>query len=115
MVSHRIPQVNELIREELNKIILKEIEFPKDCLVTIINVQTTKDLRYAKVWISILPEKYTGKVLEILTRNIGYLQFLLNKKLAFKPLPRLNFAVDETEKKAAEIEQLLNKVTKIED
>lgn len=111
-MSHRIAQVNELIREELNKLLLTEVDFPKGCLVTITAIETSKDLGYAKVWISILPVKFTQKVLAILNHNIGHLQFLLNKKLSLKPLPRLNFAIDETEKRAAEIEQLLNKITK---
>lgn len=111
-MSHRLEQVNELIRQELNKLLLTEVEFPKSCLVTITGVQTSKDLRYVKVWISVLPVYYRKKVLVKLTANLGHLQFLLNKKLTMKPLPRLNFALDDTEQKAADIEQLLDQIKK---
>jgi len=60
--------------------------------------------------VSILPASLTKEILNLLNRNIGHLQFLLNKKLSLKPLPRLNFTVDRTEEKAAEIEQLINKI-----
>lgn len=107
---HRLPQVSELIRQELGSLILTEIEFPKNCLVTIMKVEASKDLRYAKVWLSVMPVAYTKKVLTKLTANAGRLQYRLNKKLSMKPLPRLNFAIDETEAKAAQIEELLDRI-----
>ncbi len=111
-MSHRLPQVNELIRQELASLLLTEMEFPKGCLVTITRVDTAKDLRYAKVWLSVLPAYYFQKVLSKLKSNAGHLQFLLNKKLTMKPLPRLNFAIDDTEQKAEEIEKLLDRIRK---
>ncbi len=85
---------------------------PPECLVTIVSVQTSKDLRYARVFISVLPDSFEKKALSSLNRNIGHLQFLLNRQLRTKPLPRLSFTVDQTEKKAAEIENLINRVAK---
>jgi len=111
-MSYRIAQINELIRQELSTLLLTEIEFPKNCLVTIMRVETSKDLHYAKVWLSVMPTYYTKKVLDNLKANAGHLQFLLNKKLSMKPLPRLNFTIDESEKKAAEIEELLDRIKK---
>ena len=110
MSSHRILQINELIRHELSGLILAEVEFPKDCLVTIMDVQASKDLRHAKIWLSIIPGSYTGQVLSRLDRNIGHLQFLLNQKLSIKPLPRISFVIDDTEAEAAGIEVLLDKI-----
>ena len=111
-MSRRLKQVNELIRQELNKLLLTEIEFPKNCLVTITRVETSKDLRHARIFISIIPAQYTKKILDKLNLNIGHLQFLLNRKLTMKPLPRLNFVIDYTEQKAQDIEQLLDRIGK---
>jgi len=111
-MSYRVQQVNELIKQELNKLLLTEIEFPRNCLATITQVETSKDLRHAKVRLSVIPNLYTKKVLDKLTTKAGHLQFLLNKRLMMKPLPRLNFSIDETEKKAEEIEQLLDQIKK---
>ncbi|MFA6255424.1 MAG: 30S ribosome-binding factor RbfA [Patescibacteria group bacterium] len=111
-MSHRLSQINELIRSELNQLLLTELEFPPGCLVTIVRVETSRDLRHAKVWLSVMPTYYIKKVLIKLKSRIGHLQFLLNKKLATKPLPRLNFAIDDTESKAQEIEQLLDQIRK---
>ncbi|MDD2807701.1 MAG: 30S ribosome-binding factor RbfA [Patescibacteria group bacterium] len=111
-MSHRLEQINELIRHELNRLILTEIDFPKNCLVTIISINTSKDLRHAKVLISVLPAFYTKKVLAKLAVNAGHLQYLLNQRLSMRPLPRLAFRIDETEKKAAAIEELLDRIKK---
>ena len=113
-MSHRLPQVNELIRQELSTLLLTEIEFPKNSLVTILKVEVSKDLRYGKVWLSVMPVAYTKKILDKLAAQAGHLQFLLNKKLSLKPLPRLYFAIDETEAKAAEIDELLDRIKKSE-
>jgi ribosome-binding factor A len=112
MPSHRLAQVNALIQQELNNLLLTELEFPANALVTIVKVETAKDLRYAKVWLSVLPVAYTKKILDKLKVNAGHLQFLMNKRLRMKPLPHLNFAVDETEKKAVTVEEILDRIRK---
>jgi ribosome-binding factor A len=111
-MSHRIEQINELIRQELGQLILTEIELPKNCLATIVGVESSKDLRHAKVWLSVIPGQYKKKILDKLNLNIGHLQFLLNKKLSIKPLPRLRFVIDETEDRAQGIEEILDRIRK---
>lgn len=111
-MPHRLEQINELIRHELSKLLLTEFEFPKNCLVTITQVETSKDLRHAKIWVSIIPVQYTKKILDKLNSNLGHLQFLLNKKLVMRPLPRLRFVIDETENKASNLEAILDRIKK---
>jgi len=109
-MSHRIEQINEVIRHEISQLILTEVEFPKNCLVTITKVSTTPDLRHAKILISVMPVLFTAKALERLRKTAGNLQFQLNKKLSLKPLPRISFGIDATEKHAAEIEELVDRI-----
>ncbi len=87
-----------------------EIEFPANSLATIIRVEVSKDLRHAKVWLSILPGMYVGKILAKIQSQAGHLQFLLNQRLSMKPLPRIKFVVDSTEEKASDIEALLDRI-----
>lgn len=109
-MSHRINQVNELIKQELNDLLVSELEFPQGCLVTITAVETSKDLRHAKIWISVMPGYLLKKVIDKLNSNVGHLQFLLNKQLSLKPLPRIKFEVDKTEADATEIDKLLDRI-----
>ncbi len=111
-MSHRIEQINELIRHEVGQLMLTELELPSGCLVTITRVITSKDLRHSKILISIMPEKFTGTVLEVIRKNIGQIQHQLNQRLSMKPLPRLNFGIDATEQEAAKIEELLDRIKK---
>ena len=109
-MNDRILQINELIRQQVDILLLTEIDFPKGCLVTIVKVDTSKDLRHSNIYISVLPVKYTSKVLDMIDKNLGHLQFLLNKKLRLRPLPRISFKIDRTEKDAKDIETLLDSI-----
>jgi len=109
-MSYRIEKVNSLIQQELSKIINREMEFPESSLVTVTSVETSVDLKQAKIWVSVFPIREAKKVLRLLNQKIGYLQGLLNKKLVMYPLPRIKFILDTTEEKAEEVERLLDKI-----
>jgi ribosome-binding factor A len=108
-MSHRIKRINELIKQELGKIFLKELDFAQGVLITITKVDTSRDLYWADVWISIYPSEAKEINFKKLKRSIGHFQFLLNKNLSLKILPRLRFSLDETEDKVKRIEDLLDK------
>ena len=109
-MTRRPEQVNHLIQEELNGIIVRELEFPTDCLATITKVKVSGDLKYATVWVSILPIDRRGSVLEILNKKHGFLQGLLSRRLEAHHTPKLEFKVDDIEEKAEEVEELLKKI-----
>lgn len=106
----RIHKINSLIRDELNKLILQEVEFPPDALVTITGVHTAKDLHYAKIYISVLPQNHAEEVLKILKKS--HLQNLLFRKLSIPFVLKLQYAIDNTEANAQDIENLLDQVQK---
>lgn len=109
-MGHRIARINQLIKQELGKIFLKEIDFPRDCLVTITKVETGESLEQAKVWLSILPVDFQKKIFSILNKNIGHLQYLLNKTLVMRKVPKIIFEHDTVEQRASRIEELLNQI-----
>ncbi|MGC9048861.1 MAG: 30S ribosome-binding factor RbfA [Patescibacteria group bacterium] len=110
MTSCRLEKINSLIQQELSKIIAREIEVPENCLVTITSVETTADLEWAKILVSIFPSKEAKKILRFLNKKIGHLQKLLNQKLVMRPLPKIKFILDLSEDKAEGVERLLNKI-----
>ena len=110
MTHSRIDRVNELIKETLAKIISEEIDFPSGVFVTVVKVDTSRDLRYARVFLSVFPEKRFGEIFRLLEKRIYFLQGKLNKKLSMKPLPRIEFVVDKTEVEADKIEKLLKEI-----
>lgn len=107
-MSQRIKRINELLKHEISQLILREIDFP-DILVTITNIDTSADLRHAKVKISALPQDKNELAIEIINQNIFQIQQKLNRKLRMKPIPKIRFEIDQVEIKAQRIEELLSK------
>lgn len=94
MKFHRPERVSSLIREELNNLILRNLEFP-NCLVTITGVAVSPKLEHAKVKINVIPREKILKVLKILEENRRRLQHLLLKKINIKPMPQIRFEVEK--------------------
>lgn len=109
-MSDRINKVNDLVRAHLNDIILKEVSLKSGVFATIAKVDTTSDLRYTRVFVSIFPEKEIDYVIKTFEKEIYRIQGALNKKLSMRPLPKIEFKVDLTESKAEEIEKLLKEI-----
>ena len=111
-MSNRILRVNELIQKELGQIILREIEFPKNTLVTITRVETSPDLNQAKVYVSCLPDNQGDRMLQVLKRQGYHIQHKLNKRLETKIIPRIRFIKELKTMQDGRIEQILAKIKK---
>lgn len=109
-MAYRIPKVNELIKREVSQIILREIEFPKDALVTVTRVETSSDLSDGNIYISVLPENKMDKVLEGLKKQMYFIQKKFNNTVKMRPLPRLKFLAEKETREADEVEKLLEKI-----
>ena len=107
MTTQRILKINKLIKQELGKIILTDVDFSKDIILTITKVRTSADLRYADVFISILPDNKSIEIKKELKENIYFIQGKLNKKLHMKPLPRIKFIIDRSGEDVSRIEELI--------
>ena len=112
IMSKRIPRVNSLIRNELSRILLKEVDFPQGILVTLTRVETSSDLQESKVYISVLPSGKTKEILKILNKIIYGLQKTLNQRLKIRPIPRIKFVKEEKTNEAERIEELLEVLKK---
>lgn len=105
-MKNRIDQINQLIKEEIGKIILREIEISKDAIITVIRVETSSDLRHSVIYVSVLHKENEGQALGELNRAIYDIQHTLNRTLRMRPVPKIRFEIDksyETEQKLYEI------------
>ena len=107
-MSQRVKKVNELLKHEISQLLLREVDFC-DILVTITDIDTSSDLKHAKVKISTLPQEKNKLALEMINKNVFHIQQKLNKRLQMKPIPRIRFEIDQAEIKAQRIEELLKK------
>ena len=111
-MPQRIEKINELIKTRLAQLILREIEFPQNLLVTITRVDTSPDFKVAKVFITAIPENMRGSALKILIKNSKTLHQDLIKILKTKFTPNLRFYIDEQEVFADEVEKILDEIKK---
>lgn len=113
-MKNRLARVNELLKEELSKLIVQEVDIERDILITITNIDTSPDLRYAKVLISVLPDSRAGSALKILSKSIYHLQKELDKRLSMRPVPKIRFEIDAGGKRYSAIEDIIKKIEKEE-
>ena len=111
----RIDQINELLRQEIAKIILSEIEFDPDIMVTVMSADTSDTLETANVWISVFPENKSKDTLNYLNEKIGDIQRSLNKKLVMRFVPKIAFKIDKSEIYTSGIDQVFKKIEKNEE
>jgi len=108
MSSRRQEQVNSLIQKELGAILLSEIELPLGSLLTISRVEVSSSLEHADIFVTILPDGQTERVLALVQKNVYHLQKLLDKKLVLKFVPKIRFQLDEGLQAANEVNEILN-------
>lgn len=106
--TNRIAKVNSLIEHTLGPVLHKFLDWQKG-LVTITKVETSRDMKYAKVWISIFNGD-DDKVLKFLAKNIYGLQGELNKNFHTKIIPRIGFHLDTTPRYAQHINEVIQKI-----
>ena len=105
-MNYRPLRMAQLIRDELGKLLIREMEFD-GALVTITEVLVTEKLDHAKVLVSIFPEAQADATLKILHATSGNLQHELLRKLNIKPMPRIEFHIDHGPANAAKVEKKL--------
>lgn len=111
-MNGRIKKVNSLIKEELSSILLKEVDFPKNVLVTITRVDAFSNLSEARVYISVMPMETKDKIFQILNARIYDIQQALNKRLNMRPIPKIEFRKEEKTEQADRVEELLEQLKK---
>ena len=107
MASNRIGRINEEIQRELADL-LRTLKDPRvQAMISITQVETTGDLRYAKVFVSVLEKEKTRDVLKGLKSAAGYLRRELGAALSLRYTPELIFEKDDSMAQGAHILSML--------
>lgn len=109
MPADRMRRVNEALREVLSARIAGGLKDPRIGFVTVTAVDTSPDLRHARVYVSVLgDEEERAETLEGLESSRGFLQAGIARELRIKHTPTLQFAHDEALERGMRISQLLD-------
>lgn len=110
--SYRMVQVNRLLQQEIANILLMGLQDERMRNVTVTEVRTTKDLRYATVLITVYDEKNKEEILEAVNQFSGLIRKLLGSNIKLKRTPELEFRYDDSLDHAVRILSALKKVEK---
>ncbi len=109
----RLGRVNEEIRKALSQIIDYEVKNPNVTgMISVTKVKVTPDLKYAKVYVSILNAKDNKQTLEGLKESSGFMRSSLAKKVNLRITPELVFEYDDSIEHGERIDSLLREIKK---
>ena len=107
MASNRIGRINEEIQRELASLIPTVKDPRVTGMISVTAVDTTPDLKYAKIYISILNHQDGNQVVKGLTSASGYLRRELGHNLRLRNTPELSFVLDGSIDQGARILEML--------
>ena len=110
-MSRRTLRVNELLREEISDILRREARDPRlETMVSITEVETSQDLRHAKVHVSVLgSEQERDGALKALATARPFIQRLLRQRLPdLRLIPELSFHRDDSIERGVRLSQMLD-------
>lgn len=111
-MTHRIEQVNKLIRREISELLQRQVKDPRlGDFVAVTDVSTSADLRYAKIFVSrIASEEEKQETLSVLAAAAGFLRNELARRLRLRRIPKLSFEWDDSIKRGDHLLQLIDQV-----
>lgn len=107
MASNRIGRINEEIQRELSALIPAVKDPRVSGMISVTAVETTPDLRWAKVYVSMLDKSSAAQVVKGLKSAAGYLRRELGRALNLRYTPELLFVEDDSIDKGAHILEML--------
>jgi ribosome-binding factor A len=110
--THRIDKINQLIRQELSDLLLRESKDPRlNGYISINSVSTTPDLRYAKVQVScVCDEARQKEILAALTHSAGFFRSEMAKHFSMRRVPELHFVWDNSIARGSNLLSYMDKV-----
>lgn len=110
----RTIRISEEIKKELSSIIQKELKDPRvSKLISVVDVNVTKDLKYAKVYVSILGnDEEKESAMKGLKSAAGYIRKEIGKRIQIRTTPEILFELDTSIEYGAYINKLINETQK---
>ena len=110
--KQRVERLNSLLKEVISEVVRDDVRDPRlGSLITVTSVNITKDMQYAKVYISVIgtPEQ-KKKSLDALQSGAGFIAVHASKKVSLRYFPSLTFKLDDSVDKHIAVETILGKI-----
>lgn len=109
----RTDRLNSLLKEVISEVVHRDVRNPHvNELVTVTRVEITKDLHYAKVYISVIGDQpVKAETLAALQSAAGFIAVNASKKVTMRYFPELTFKLDDSVDKHMRIAELLSEIS----
>ena len=109
----RFERINEELKKEISHIISYELKNPNVTgLISVTKAKITPDLKYAKIYVSILNSKNVKETLAGLKKSSGYIRTEIAKRINLRITPELIFELDDSIEYGAKIDSILKDIMK---
>jgi ribosome-binding factor A len=108
MTTIRQQRVQELLYQELSILIANELEDPQLSLLTVTNVEVSRDLRNARVYVHSEEDTPKRVILRRITGAVPFIRRQLAQRMSLRVVPDLSFHYDDTPERAARVDELIN-------
>lgn len=110
-INNRLGRIDEEYRKEISQILSFELKNPNVTgLISVTKVKVTNDLKYAKVYVSILNSKNVKDTLAGLKKSSGYIRSELAKRVNLRNTPELIFELDDSIEYGTKIDAILKEI-----
>ncbi len=92
----KIERINHLIMEEVSKILMLEVKDERFEFVTVTDCDTSNDLSYCKVYVTVLEQEKKEETLKALNNASSFIRGELAKRIEIRNIPELKFIYDES-------------------
>lgn len=112
MANYRGGRINEEIKKDVSNTIQNKIKDPRlNAMISVTEVEVTRDLSYAKVFVSIFgTEEQKEEALKILKSSSGFIRKEIGKNVKLRHVPEVIIELDTTLDKASHLESLFQKI-----
>ena len=115
MSYQRIDRISEEVRREVDRIIREELNDPRVTgTFSVTRAEVTRDLRYAKIYVSVLEDDKREDLLRALKSAAGYIRRALGKGIIIRSAPEMTFVSDQNIAYGVHIAQVLAQAQKNE-
>ena len=105
---YRVNRVKEMLRRELSDIV-QHLGDPRVVMLTVVEVELSKDLKTAKVFVSVLgDQEQQDAAMEGLQQALGFVRREVAKRVSMRQVPEFSVVYDRTTERAARVGALLN-------
>ena len=109
--NNRLNRIDEEYRKTLSQIIDRDLKNPNITgMISVTKVKVTNDLKYAKVYVSILKSKDVKETFAGLKKSAGFIRSELAKKVNLRNTPELIFEIDDSLEYGAKIDSILKDI-----